>query len=96
VLEWSTSVPALNDASCNGCDDFLGSAPERLSGFVNGQTGVNNPQAQGFQHLAKDGMVGENAVQASTAFINAPADPDALSRAVATAEALTAADSGTS
>ena len=71
VLERSTYVPALNDASCNGCDDFLGSARERLFGFVNGQTGVNNPQAQGFQHLAKDGMVGENAVQANTAFINA-------------------------
>ena len=71
VLERSTYVPALNDASFNGGDDFLGSARERLFGFVNGQTGVNNPQAQGFQHLAKDGMVGENAVQANTAFINA-------------------------
>jgi hypothetical protein len=30
VLERSTYVPALNDASCNGCDDFLGSARERL------------------------------------------------------------------
>jgi hypothetical protein len=58
-------VPALNGASCNGCDDFLGSARKRLFGFVNGQTGVNNPQ--GFQHLAKDGMVGENAVQTTTA-----------------------------
>jgi hypothetical protein len=71
VLERSTYVPALNDASCNGCDDFLGSARERLFGFVNGQTGVNNPQAQGFQHLAKDGPVSENAVQTNTAFINA-------------------------
>ena len=71
VLERSTYVPALNDASFNGGDDFLGSARERLFGFVNGPTGVNNPQAQGFQHLAKDGMAGENAVQANTAFINA-------------------------
>jgi hypothetical protein len=71
VLERSTYVPALNDASCNGCDDFLGSARERLFGFVNGQTGVNNPQSQGFQHLAKDGMVGENASLSNTAFINA-------------------------
>jgi hypothetical protein len=71
VLERSTYVPALNDASCNGCDDFLGSARERLFGFINGQTGVNNPQAQGFQHLAKDGMVGVNADQNNTAFINA-------------------------
>ncbi len=71
VLERSTYVPALNDASCNGCDDFLGSARERLFGFVNGQTGTNNPQAQGFQHVAKDGPVSENAVQTNTAFINA-------------------------
>jgi len=40
-------VPALNDASFNGGDDFLGSARERLFGFINGQTGVDNPQAQG-------------------------------------------------
>ena len=71
VLERSTYVPALNDASCNGCDDFLGSARERLFSFINGQTGVNNPQAQGFQHNAKDGLVSENAVQTNTAFINA-------------------------
>jgi hypothetical protein len=71
VLERSTYVPALNDASCNGCDDFLGSARERLFGFINGQTGVDNPQAQGFQHLAKDGMVGEDASLSNTAFINA-------------------------
>jgi hypothetical protein len=71
VLERSTYVPALNDASCNGCDDFLGSARERLFGFINGQTGTGNPNAQGFQHLAKDGMVGEDASLANTAFINA-------------------------
>jgi hypothetical protein len=71
VLERSTYVPALNDASCNGCDDFLGSARERLFGFINGQTGVNNPNAQGFQHLAKDSLISENAVQTNTAFINA-------------------------
>jgi hypothetical protein len=71
VLERSTYVPALNDASFNGGDDFLGSARERLFGFINGQTGANNPQAQGFQHLAKDGMVSEDASLANTAFINA-------------------------
>ena len=70
VLERSTYVPALNNASFNGGDDFLGSARERLFGFINGQTGVNNPQSQGFQHLAKDGSVSENAVQTNTAFIN--------------------------
>jgi hypothetical protein len=48
VLERSTYVPALNNASFNGGDDFLGSARERLFGFINGQTGASNPQAQGF------------------------------------------------
>ena len=71
VLERSTYVPALNNASFNGGDDFLGSARERLFGFINGQTGANNPQAQGFQHLALDGNVGENASQENTKFINA-------------------------
>jgi hypothetical protein len=71
VLERSTYVPALNDASFNGGDDFLGSARERLFGFINGQTGVNNPQAQGFQHLALDGGVADNASASNTSFINA-------------------------
>jgi hypothetical protein len=48
VLERSTYVPALDKAAYNGGDDFLGSARERLFGFINGQTGANNPQAQGF------------------------------------------------
>jgi hypothetical protein len=71
VLERSTYVPALNNASFNGGDDFLGSARERLFGFVNGQTGANNPQAQGFQHFTLDGPVSENASQENTKFINA-------------------------
>jgi hypothetical protein len=71
VLERATYVPALNDASFNGGDDFLGSARERLFGFVNGQTGVDNPNAQGFQHLALDGMVGKDASLSDPAFINA-------------------------
>jgi hypothetical protein len=47
VLERSTDVPALNEASFNGGDDFLGSARERLFGFINGQTGADNPQVPG-------------------------------------------------
>src|SRR6266567_4663943 len=43
VLERATFVPALNNASYNGGDDFLGSARERLFGFINGQTGATNP-----------------------------------------------------
>ncbi len=71
VLERSTYVPALNNASFNGGDDFLGSARERLFGFINGQTGVNNPQAQGFVHLIKDGFAAEDASAGNTALINA-------------------------
>ena len=74
VLERSTYVPALNNASFNGGDDFLGSARERLFGFINGQTGTGNPQAQGFQHLAKDGMISANASEADKSFINALRD----------------------
>src|SRR6476660_5381317 len=44
VLERSTYVPALDKAAYNGGDDFLGSARERLFGFINGQSGTNNKQ----------------------------------------------------
>ncbi|HEX4671042.1 MAG TPA: hypothetical protein VH279_02180 [Solirubrobacteraceae bacterium] len=71
VLERSTYVPALNDASYNGGDDFLGSARERLFGFINGQTGAKNPQAQGFQHLVLDGHAAEDASLGNKALINA-------------------------
>jgi hypothetical protein len=71
VLERSTYVPALNDAPFNGGDDFLGSARERLFGFINGQTGAGNPQAQGFVHLIKDGHAAEDASAGNTALINA-------------------------
>jgi hypothetical protein len=71
VLERSTYVPALNNASFNGGDDFLGSARERLFGFINGQTGAGNPQAQGFVHLVKDGFASEDASAGNTALINA-------------------------
>ena len=43
MLERSVYVPALNDASFNGGDDFLGSARERLFGFINGQTDAYSP-----------------------------------------------------
>jgi hypothetical protein len=71
VLERSTLVPALDQAAYNGGDDFLGSARERLFGFINGQTGADNQQAQGFVHLARDGHVAEDASAANTAFIDA-------------------------
>jgi hypothetical protein len=71
VLERSTYVPALDKAAYNGGDDFLGSARERLFGFVNGQTGATNPQAQGFVHLIRDGHASEDASAGNTALINA-------------------------
>jgi hypothetical protein len=71
VLERSTYVPALDKAAYNGGDDFLGSARERLFGFINGQTGANNPQAQGFVHLVRDGHASEDASADNTALINA-------------------------
>ena len=71
VLERSTYVPALDKAAYNGGDDFLGSARERLFGFVNGQTGPDNPNAQGFVNLVKDGHASEDASAANTALIDA-------------------------
>src|ERR1700741_1869737 len=61
----------MNNASFNGGDDFLGSARERLFGFINGQTGADNPQAQGFQNLILDGHGSEDASLGNTALINA-------------------------
>jgi hypothetical protein len=71
VLERSTYVPVLDKAATNGGDDFLGSARERLFGFINGQTGAGNPQAQGFQHLVLDGHASEDASAGNTELINA-------------------------
>jgi hypothetical protein len=71
VLERATYVPALDSAAFNGGDDFLGSARERLFGFINGQTGANNSNAQGFVHLIKDGYAAEDASLSNTAMINA-------------------------
>ena len=71
VLERSTYVPALDKAPYSGGDDFLGSARERLFGFINGQTGASNSQAQGFVHLVKDGHASEDASLGNTALIGA-------------------------
>src|SRR5262245_23586190 len=71
VLERSTYVPALDKAPYNGGDDFLGSARERLFGFINGQTGTNNTESQGFVHLIKDGHASEDASAGNTALIDA-------------------------
>jgi hypothetical protein len=71
VLERSTYVPALDKAAYNGGDDFLGSARERLFGFVNGQVGEDNKAAQGFVHLVKDGHASEDASAGNSALIDA-------------------------
>jgi hypothetical protein len=71
VLERSTYVPALDTAAYNGGDDFLGSARERLFGFINGQTGTNNTESQGFVHLVEDGHASEDASASNTALIDA-------------------------
>ncbi|HEX6508711.1 MAG TPA: hypothetical protein VF221_13870 [Chloroflexota bacterium] len=71
VLERSTYVPALDTAAYNGGDDFLGSARERLFGFINGQVGANNKQAQGFRNLVLDGHASEDASAGNTALIDA-------------------------
>src|SRR5713226_835184 len=71
VLERSTYVPALANAPYNGGDDFLGSSRERLFAFINGQTGADNKQSQGFRHLILDGHAAEDASADNTALINA-------------------------
>ena len=71
VLERSTYIPALAKASYTGGDDFLGSARERLFGFINGQTGANNRNAQGFVNIVEDGHAAEDASASNTALINA-------------------------
>ena len=71
VLERSTYVPALDNAPYHGGDDFLGSARERLFGFINGQAGADNKESQGFVHLVKDGHASEDASASNTALIDA-------------------------
>ncbi len=71
TLERATYVPALDRAAYNGGDDFLGSARERLFGFINGQSGADNKQSQGFAHLARDGHIAEDASAKNTDLINA-------------------------
>jgi hypothetical protein len=71
VLERSTFVPALDKAAYNGGDDFLGSSRERLFAFINGQTGADNRQSQGFVHLVKDGHASEDASADNKELINA-------------------------
>ena len=71
TLERSTYVPALKNISFTGGDDFLGSAIERIFPFTNGQTGLNNPNAQGLSHLIEDGHASEDAALDNKALLSA-------------------------
>jgi len=61
TLERATFIPALQKAPFLGGDDFLGAARERIFLFTNGQTGRDNPEAQGLSHLITDGQAVEDA-----------------------------------
>ncbi len=79
VLERATFVPLLNHAPFLGGDDFLGSARERIFTFVNGQTGRDNPESQGLNHLVLDGHATEDASLENTELLDAlREDGDAL------------------
>ncbi len=71
VLERATFVPLLKNAPFLGGDDFLGSARERIFPFANGQTGKNNPQAQGFAHNILDAYGDQDANVDNVAMIAA-------------------------
>jgi len=71
TLERATYVPLLARTPFMGGDDFLGSMRERIFPFVNGQTGRNNPQAQGLTHLIVDGHASQDASLANAALLAA-------------------------
>lgn len=71
TLERATYVPALKNVSFTGGDDFMGSTVERIFPFTNGQTGLNNPNAQGLTHLIKDGHASEDASLGNKALLSA-------------------------
>ncbi len=71
TLERATFVPLLAKTPFMGGDDFLGSVRERIFPFVNGQTGRDNPQAQGLTHLIVDGHASQDASLRNTGLISA-------------------------
>ncbi len=76
TIERAIFVPTLAHAAFLGGDDTLGSARERIFIFANGQTGANNPQAQGLSHLIVDGRGSEDASLKNTALLSALRDHD--------------------
>ncbi len=71
TLERATFVPLLGKTPFRGGDDFLGSVRERIFPFINGQTGLHNPEAQGLAHLILDGHAAEDASLGNTDLIRA-------------------------
>ncbi len=71
TIERATFVPRLQDAPFLGGDDTLGSARERIFIFANGQTGAENRQAQGLNHVILDGHASEDASLSNTALLEA-------------------------
>ncbi len=71
TLERATFVPLLQKSAFVGADDFLGSGRERIFVFTNGQSGQDNPNAQGIDHLIRDGHASEDASLGNAALLNA-------------------------
>ncbi len=71
TLERATFVPLLAKSAFVGVDDFLGSARERIFIFANGQTGAGNDEAQGINHLIRDGHASEDASSGNRELIDA-------------------------
>jgi len=76
TIERATFTPALQKAPFLGGDDFLGAARERIFLFANGQTGRDNPEAQGLNHVIADGHATEDASLGNKALIDALANRD--------------------
>jgi len=74
TIERATYVPALQRSPFLGGDDFLGAARERIFVFANGQTGRDNPEAQGLNHVIQDGFGYQEANLANTFLLDALAN----------------------
>ena len=70
AVERATYVPLLNKAPYANGDDNIGSARERIFVFLNGQTGHDNPNAQGLQYVASDGRLDEDATLANSSTLD--------------------------
>ena len=76
TLERATFVPLLQGSAFLGGDDFLGAARERIFIFANGQSGADNPEAQGLAHLIADGRNAEDASLKNTELLKALREND--------------------